>query len=209
MRTDSWPSIFSVFGFEVQSATDFENHILSLETLGSHHLVHNDVKPQNYLIKFLNGPNDLTRIDIVLTDFGLVGQNSKGGTPIFASPECFDVKTNASDIFSLGRVFLFMTLPKESFLKFLFIPITSLTDTDYLTNTILNQNDLFGLINHMMKTKKSLRIEFHRIRIRFDNLKRNSQINLNSFAGTEIERITNLNITPEILDYVQDLEHIS
>ena len=149
----------------------------------------------------MNGRNDLTQIDIVLTDFGLVGQNSKGGTPIFASPECFDVKTNASDIFSLGRVFLFMTLPKESFLKFLFIPITSLTDTDYLTNTILNQNDLFGLIHLMMKTKKSLRIEFQRIRIRFDNLKRNSQINLNSFAGTEIERITNLNITPEILDY--------
>ena len=91
----------------------FENHIISLETLGSHHLVHNDIKPQNYLVKFLNGPNDLTRVDIVLTDFGLVGQNSKGGTPIFASPECFDVKTNASDIFSLGRVFLFMTLPKE------------------------------------------------------------------------------------------------
>ena len=171
--------------------------------------VHNDIKPQNYLVKYLNGPSDLTQIDIVLTDFGLAGQDTKGGTPIFASPECFEIKTNASDIFSLGRVFLFMMLPKESFLKFLFIPITSLTDTDYLTNTILNQNDLFGLIHHMMKTKKSLRIEFHRIRIRFDNLKRNSQINLNSFAGTEIERITNLNITPEILDYVQDLDHIS
>ena len=157
----------------------------------------------------MNGLNDLTRIDIVLTDFGLVGQNSKGGTPIFASPECFDVKTNASDIFSLGRVFLFMMLPKESFLKFLFIPITSLTDTDYLTNTILNQNDLFSLIHLMMKTKKSLRIEFHRIRIRFDNLKRNSQINLNTFAQAEIDRIATLNITPEILNYVQDLDHIS
>jgi len=179
-----------------------------LETLYSHQLVHNDIKPQNYLVKFLNGRNDLTQIDIVLTDFGLVGQNSKGGTPIFASPECFDAKTNASDIFSLGRVFLFMMLPKESFLKFLFIPITS-TDKDYLTNTILNQNDLFGLIYDMMKTKKSLRIDFQRIRIRFDNLKRNSQINLNTFAQTEIERITNLNITPEILNYVQDLDHIS
>ena len=187
----------------------FENHILSLETLGSHQLVHNDIKPQNYLVKFLNGRNDLTQIDIVLTDFGLVGQNSKGGTPIFASPECFDAKTNASDIFSLGRVFLFMMLPKESYLKFLFIPITSLTDTDYLRNTILTQNDLFGLIHLMMKTKKSMRIEFQRIRIQFDNLKRNSLINLNTFAGTEIDRIVTLNITPEILNYVQDLDHIS
>ena len=112
----------------------------------------------------MNGPNDLTQIDIVLTDFGLAGQNTIGGTPIFASPECFsvqkvrsglsslfsrtfqsrrssvqNVKTNASDIFSLGRVFLFMTLPKESFLKVLFIPIISSADTLYLANAILNQ----------------------------------------------------------------------
>ena len=66
--------------------------------------VHNDIKPQNYLLKYLNGPNDLNRIDIVLTDFGLVGQDTKGGTPIFASPECFEIKTNSSDIFSLGNI---------------------------------------------------------------------------------------------------------
>ena len=80
----------------------------------------------------------MTQIDIVLTDFGLAGQDTKGGTPIFASPECFEIKTNASDIFSLGRVFLFMTLPKESFLKVLFVPITSSADTRYLANIILN-----------------------------------------------------------------------
>ena len=114
------PSFSSVSGYKVRRI--FENHILSLETLGSVQVVHNDIKPQNYLVKFLNEQNDLTRIDsIVLTDFGLVGQNSKGGTPIFASQECFDIKTNASDIFSLGRVFLFMMLPKESFLKFLLV----------------------------------------------------------------------------------------
>ena len=105
-----------------------------------HYRVHNDIKPQNYLVKYLNGPNDLTRIDIVLTDFGLAGQDTKGGTPIFASPECFEIKTSASDIFSLGRVFLFMTLPKESFLKVLFVPITSSADTRYLANIILNQD---------------------------------------------------------------------
>ena len=187
----------------------FENHIFSLETLDSHKLVHNDIKPQNYLVKFLNGPNDLTQIDIVLTDFGLVGQNSKGGTPIFASPECFDVKTNASDIFSLGRVFLFMMLPKESFLKFLFVPITSPTDKNYLMNTILNQSDIFGLIRLMMKTQRSSRIQLSQVRIFFDDLKRNSQIKMNSFAQAEIDRITTKNLSPEILNYIQDLDHIS
>ena len=166
-----------------------ENHIFSLETLDSHQLVHNDIKPQNYLVKFLNGQNDLTRINIVLTDFGLVGQNSKGGTQIFASPECFDVKTNASDIFSLGRVFLSMMLPKESFLKFLFVPILSTADTNYLTNTLLNQSDLFGLIRLMMKTQRSSRIQLSQVRIKFNDLERNSQIKMNSFAQAEIERI--------------------
>ena len=113
--------------------------ILSLETLNNYQQVHNDIKPQNYLVKWLNRTGDLRQIDIVLTDFGLVGQNTKGGTPIFASPECFDIKANASDIFSLGRVFLFMMLPKESFLKFLFIPIISPGDTLYLANSIFNQ----------------------------------------------------------------------
>ena len=187
----------------------FENHVFSLETLHSYQLVHNDIKPQNYLVKWLNGPNDLTRIDIVLTDFGLVGQNTKGGTPIFASPECYDVKTNASDIFSLGRVFLFMMLPKEDFLKFLFVPITSRTETNYLKNTILNQRDFFGLIHCMMKTQQSSRFKLNQVRIIFDDLKRNFQIKADSFAQTEIERIVTQNLTPEIRCYIEGLEHIS
>ena len=177
--------------------------------MNRHNRVHNDIKPQNYLVKYSNGPNDLTRIDIVLTDFGLAGQDTKGGTPIFASPECFEIKTSASDIFSLGRVFLFMMLPKESFLKFLFIPITSPADTLYLTNIILIQDDFLGLINRMMKTHKVDRIPIQQIRIKFDSLKRNSFINMNSFAQNEIERIATQNLSPEILKYISDLDHIS
>ena len=189
--------------------------------MNHHQIVHNDIKPQNYLVKFFNGRNDLTRIDIVLTDFGLVGQNSKGGTPIYASPECFDVKTKASDIFSLGRVFLFMMLPKESFLAFLFVPITSATDILYLSNSILNQNDLFSLISQMMKIQQSTRIQLHQVRVLFDDMKRISQyylrnfilsnrkITLNSFAKNEIQRIAIQNFTPEISNYIHDLEHLS
>ena len=194
------------FGFDVRRI--FENHAFSLETLDSHQLVHNDIKPQNFLVKWLNGTGNLTQLDIVLTDFGLVGQNTKGGTPIFASPECFDVKTNASDIFSLGRVFLFMMLPKEAFLKFLFVPITSRTEINYLVN-LSNQNDFFGLIRHMMEIQQSYRIPLSQVRINFDYLKQNSQIKINSFTQTEIERIVTQNITPEILRYIQGLVHIS
>ena len=157
----------------------------------------------------MNGPNDLTQIDIVLTDFGLVGQNSKGGTPIFASPECFDVKTNASDIFSLGRVFLFIMLPKEAFLKFLFVPILSTADQNYLTNNVLNQSDILGFIRLMMQTQRSFRVQLSQVRLNFDDLKRNSQITLNSFAQTEIERIVTQNLSPEMHDYILNLDHIS
>ena len=100
---------------------------LSLETLNHHDQIHNDIKPQNYLIKFLNGKNDVSRIEIVLTDFGLAGSDSRGGTPIFASPECLanhERKDLSSDVFSLGRVFLFTILPKTKFLEFLFVSLT-------------------------------------------------------------------------------------
>ena len=157
----------------------------------------------------MNEPGDLTQIDIVLTDFGLVGQNSKGGTPIFASPECYEIKTNASDVFALGRVFLFMTLPKETFLKVLFVSIASAEDRIYLANTVLNKKDLVGLIYAMMKTEKSIRINDQQVRKWFDHLKRNYQIQLNSFAITEIERIATQNLLPEMINYIQDLDHIS
>ena len=56
----------------------------SLETLDKHDQLHNDIKPENYLIKFKNGfsrddltKNDLTNIEIVLTDFGLADSYSK------------------------------------------------------------------------------------------------------------------------------------
>ena len=64
----------------------------SLETLDRHNQTHNDIKPQNFLVKFENGPNDLTQIEIALTDFGMAQSDSKVGTPVFASPECFEQK---------------------------------------------------------------------------------------------------------------------
>ena len=64
-----------------------------------HSQTHNDITPQNFLVKFKHGPTDLAQIEIVLTDFGMADSDSKGGTPIFASPECFEKKERKSDIF--------------------------------------------------------------------------------------------------------------
>ena len=80
--------------------------------------VHNDLKPQNYLVKFEKAYDDLRYLRIVLTDFGLVGHDTKGGTPVFASPKCFeDQRDWTADLFSLGRVFLYMTLTKKQFIR--------------------------------------------------------------------------------------------
>ena len=102
----------------------------SLETLGRHNRTHNDIKPQNFLVKFRMGydsgdlsKNDLTQIEIALTDFGMADDDSKGGTPVYASPECFDKTDTKSDIFSFGRLILFLLLTKEQFIKWLYIPI--------------------------------------------------------------------------------------
>ena len=78
-------------------------------------------------MKFQNGPTDLTQIEIVLTDFGMAESDSKGGTPVFASPECFETKDKKSDVFSFGRVILFLLLSKEQFIKWLFVPIKDKT----------------------------------------------------------------------------------
>ena len=95
----------------------------SLETLDRHEQTHNDVKPQNFLVKFKNGSNDLTQIEIALTDFGMADADSKGGTPVYASPECFEKTDTKSDVFSFGRLILFLLLTKEQFMKWLYIPI--------------------------------------------------------------------------------------
>ena len=67
--------------------------------------------------------NDLTQIEIALTDFGMADADSKGGTPVYASPEYFEKTDTKSDVFSFGRLILFLLLTKEQFMKWLYIPI--------------------------------------------------------------------------------------
>ena len=143
-----------------------------METLDHHNQIHNDIKPQNYLVKFSNGKNgknhekneaenDLSCIEIVLTDFGLAGSNLQGGTPIFASPECLadgKRKDKSTDIFSLGRVFLFMILPKEQFLEFLFVPVVKKAGQKKITE-LIEKEPILSLISNMMRIKKRLDLQ--------------------------------------------------
>ena len=112
-------------------------------------------------MKFLNGDNDLSHIEIVLTDFGLAGSDLKGGTPIFASPECLanpDRKDKSSDIFSLGRVFLFMILPKEKFLEFLFVPLVTKRGKIKIMELIEKEPILY-LVSKMMRIERRLDLQ--------------------------------------------------
>ena len=118
------------------------------------------------MVKFKNGPHDLTQIEIALTDFGMAGPESQGGTPVFASPECFEKKEKKSDIFSFGRVILFLLVSKEQFLKWLFVPIPNLN--------VPTPNDMITLVTWMTSLRN--RIDLKTSRIIFNELRINSMV---------------------------------
>ena len=175
-----------------------------METLDRHNQIHNDIKPQNYLVKFLNGNIDLTSIEIVLTDFGLAGSEAKGGTPIFASPECLadpNRKDKSTDIFSLGRVFLCMILPKEKFLEFLFVPITK-SQKENIAELIENE-PILNLISKMIQIEK--RPDLSVIR---ENLKSIVRIH-NSSAIVKISAVIQKSMSIYTTQYIDTLKHFS
>ena len=178
--------------------------ILSLETLDHHKQIHNDIKPQNYLVKFLNRENDPTATEILLTDFGLAGSESKGGTPIFASPECLanpDRRDKSSDTFSLGRVFLMMILPKEKFLQFLFVPLIK-GGKEKIMELIENE-PILSLISKMMRIKN---------RIKLQDLRRElNGISEMKISGTitDISKIIRNNSSKFTEEYMDNLKHLS
>ena len=159
-----------------------------------HDQTHNDIKPSNFLVKFKNGQNDLTEIEIVLTDFGMAGPEAQGGTPIFASPECFEKKKKKSDIFSFGRVVLFLLVSKRQFMKWLFIPILNLN--------VPSPTDMITLVTWM--TSMTNRLDLKSARIIFNELRENSLIKPNQIIINSIDLIVNLNLN-DLGDYIAEL----
>ena len=176
----------------------------SLETLDRHNQIHNDIKPQNYLVKFVNGDNDLTSIEIVLTDFGLAGLDQKGGTPVFASPECLanpDRKNKSTDIFSLGRVFLFSILPKEKFLQFLFVSLIKGGKSKIMK--LIENEPILNVISNMMRIQK--RIDLGTIR---KDLQSVVQI-INTETVEKISEIMHKSTSEYTNQYIDILKHFS
>ena len=176
----------------------------SLETLDRHNQTHNDIKPQNFLVKFKNGPDDLTQIEIVLTDFGMADSDSKGGTPVFASPECFEKKEKKSDIFSFGRVILFLLLTKNQFAKWLFVPIKHQVGALSLKIlTAASPDQSLNLISQMTSLTKRMSLQL--ARCLFDRLRRNSRVQLKPNLIAAVQSIISNELSSGIEIYTSEL----
>ena len=183
---------------------------------------HNDIKPQNFLVKlkktqierkrkrkgFLKiQKNNLMQIQIMLTDFGLSGPESRGGTPLFACPECFagkerKTKIGNQDIFSLGRVVFYLLSTKVNFLKFLFVPVLSKKGKAKIQNLI--QNDpMLWLISKMLRYYD--RISLPEIKKDFSLISQFLSEETQKDIGDTISKF----VTKEAREYLQNLEHIS
>ena len=193
-----------------------------------HKIIHNDIKPQNYLVKFYDVGNNLNRpFKIVLTDFGLAGSvqedgfpvkgspkwftdfgwagsEQQGGTPVFASPECLanpDRKDKSTDIFSLGRVFLFIILPKETFLQFLFVSLIKGGKTNI--ENVIETEQIFNLISKMMRIRK--RINLRDIRRKISDVVQIRPVN----TIFDISKIIKTSTSDYTKQYIENLEHFS
>ena len=147
--------------------------------------------------------NDLTQIEIALTDFGMAGPDSKGGTPIFASPECFEKKKRKSDIFSFGRVILFLLLDKTRFVKWLFVPVKHRTRHLFQMLRSAHPEQSLNLISQM--TSLTDRINLQAARELFDTLRRNSKISFNQVLVDATDILINGEMTNESEAYVSEL----
>ena len=155
-------------------------------------------------MKFKNGPADLTKIEIVLTDFGMAEPDSKGGTPIFASPECFEKKEKKSDIFSFGRVILFLLLTKNQFVEWLYVPLKN--QTNFVTISMLTLNDphqCHNLISKMLSLTD--RINLQAARMIFDKLRKHSNVCFKPTFINAIDSVINAEISNDLETYISEL----
>ena len=109
-----------------------------------------------------------------------------------------------SDLFSLGRLFLFILLPKALFLKFLCMPILSKQKSAAVK--LIQSYPLLQLITEM--TRASKRISMNSLLKRFDALKRNGEIRFNNDVVNQLNEYSS-RIFVDTSDYLMKLDHIS
>ena len=147
----------------------------------------------------------MTQIEIALTDFGMARSDSKGGTPIFASPECFGVRSEKSDIFSFGRVILFLLLTKQDFVCWLFIAIKFDIIKAFSLRIFYfaGRENSMHLVLQMTSTKQ--RISLQSARIRFDRIRRESRLKFSHNLIAEMQSIFHDEISNDTDDYLSEL----
>ena len=156
------------------------------------------------MVKFKNGANDLTEMEIVLTDFGMAEPDSKGGTPIFASPECFETKDKKSDIFSFGRVILFLLMKKNRFVKWLFVPVKDeIRKLSIRIETLASADQSLGLVSQM--TSLTDRMNLETSRKLFNSLGKQSEISIKPALTHTIDTIINAEISNNDEIYFSEL----
>ena len=145
--------------------------IFSLEALVAAKVSHNDIKPSNYLADWPQGQAPtVTNLKIYLTDFGMVDQS--GGTPVFCSPEGLTGATlGLSDLFSLGRVYLFLVLENRSLFYTLVFESILTSRRLRAIRKVLKNYPILNLITEMTHFEKNKRVTIAQVQQRLTNMK--------------------------------------
>ena len=171
--------------------------------------MHNDIKPQNFVVKKFD-PRHGNPYRIYLTDFGLA--EKKGGTPVFASPECFEdpEQKRNSDIFSLGRVFLYIILGKVDFFLWVYMPVDNQLKTKM--DQIIQNDPILKLISNMTKVENRFNIKS--VRKNFDLIQPNSYLKFSKTTKVTVEASIIKQINSEFIksfreNYTEELYNLS
>ena len=109
-----------------------------------------------------------------------------------------------SDLFSLGRLFLFMLLPKKLFLKFLCSPIEP--NQKSAAVKLIKSYPLLQLITDM--TRATERIDMDTLLKRYNDLKQKAEIRYNNDVIRQLNEFSSRKFE-DTSDYLMKLDHIS
>ena len=119
--------------------------------------------------------------------------------------KCFsEYRSMNSDLFSLGRVFLFILLPKKLFLKFLCMPIELKQKSAAVK--LIRSYPLLQLITEM--TRPTQRISMNSLLIRLCDLEQKGEIRFNNDVVRQLNEFSSRKFE-DTSDYLMKLDHIS
>ena len=123
----------------------------SVRTIFKYNKKHNDIKLSNFLL--VEKDDDA---EVYLTDFGFM-DDRKGGTPLFASPECYiGTQVGKSDIYSLAGCFISLLSNSSTFAKLILLPLMTEKQKE-LANLIISKNAIVKLAVEMLNPNPSKR----------------------------------------------------